>query len=150
MSEADPASKPNALWKLLWYWLPPLLWMGILFYLSAQPDLPGPPDPWWDRLFKKSAHFGMYAMLAFWWWRALNSRRTSLPDTGTSRTRLIAAFLIAVVYGISDEIHQGFVPGRNPSPTDVFIDAAGAATALGLVWRWKRTKREKLKRNGDP
>ena len=40
---------------------------------------------------------------------------------------------MAVLYAVTDEIHQGFVPGRNPQFTDLLIDAAGAATPLLLA-----------------
>jgi VanZ family protein len=40
--------------------------------------------------------------------------------------------LICVLYAISDEIHQSFVPGRGPSIIDVFIDSTGAITGIIL------------------
>lgn len=113
---------------LVWYWLPPLAWMWVIFYLSAQPELPGPPEPLLDTLLKKSGHSVAYATLAFLWWRALSRGRKAY------RTTLVLAFVIAVLYGMSDEIHQSFVPGRHPSPWDVLIDAAGAAVAVGVIW----------------
>ena len=119
---------------LVAYWLPPLTLMGAIFYLSAQPDLPGPPGPLLDSLLKKGAHFVTYAVLAFLWWRALSRGRM------TRRAALGTAFAITVAYGISDEFHQSFVPGRSPSPQDVLIDTAGAAAALGLIWWWGNTK----------
>jgi VanZ family protein len=119
--------------NLAWYWLPPLAWMGAIFFLSAQPDLPGPPGPLLDTLLKKSGHFVVYAMLAFLWYRALS--RGGMAD----RVALGLAFAIAVIYGMSDEFHQGFVPGRNPGPLDVVVDAAGAAVAVGVTG-WRNTK----------
>jgi VanZ family protein len=116
---------------LVWYWLPPLAWMGMIFYLSAQPDLPSPPQPWLQKLLTNGAHFGLYALLALWWWRALSRGRKTL------RATLGLAFGLAVLYGISDEFHQSFVPGRTPSLMDVLIDAAGAAVTLGVIWRWR-------------
>ncbi len=122
-------ARRNTLRDLAWYWLPPVAWMGLIFYLSAQPDLPGPPEPWLAELFSNIAHFGVYAALAYWWWRAL-SRGKKLD-----RASLGLAFVVSVLYGISDEYHQSFVPGRDPSPLDVLVDAAGAATALWVARR---------------
>ncbi len=119
--------------NLIWYWLPPLAWMGVIFFLSAQPDLPGPPASLLDTLLKKMGHFVVYAMLAFLWHRAL--ARGGMADP----TALGLAFAIAVLYGLSDEFHQSFVPGRHPGLSDVIIDAMGAATAIGVI-RWRNTK----------
>ncbi len=118
------------------YWLPPLAWMGMIYYLSAQPTLPSPPQPWLDTLLKKGAHFGVYAGLAFWWWRALRSARETSPSHLSNGAVLALAFILTVLYAASDEFHQSFTPSRQPSPWDVLIDAAGAATALGLLRRW--------------
>ncbi len=120
------------------YWLPPLAWMGMIYYLSAQSTLPGPPQPLLDTLLKKGAHFGVYAALAFWWWRALCSARRASPERLSSGTVLALAFILTVLYAASDEFHQSFTPSRHPSPWDVLIDAAGAATALGLLSSGRR------------
>jgi len=132
MSEVR-TSRRRALRDLVWYWLPPLAWMGVIFFLSAQPDLPGPPQPFIDAPLKKGAHLVAYALLALLCWRALSQGKEVDGRT------LALAFAIAVAYGISDEFHQSFVPGREPSLRDVFIDAAGAAAALGVVW-WRNPK----------
>ncbi len=115
------------------YWLPPLAWMGIIFYLSAQPDLPGPREPWLASLLSHAAHFGVYAILAYLCWRVL-SRQGKID-----RDALGLAFAASVLYGVSDEIHQSFVPGRAPSVLDVLVDTAGAATALGVTW-WRKVR----------
>ena len=140
MSETDTTAQPGTIRHLLWFWLPPLAWMGMIFYLSAQPDLPGPPEPWLATLFSNSAHFGVYGGLAFWWWRALrSSRRKPEPQKALGkkgdRAALLLALGISVLYGASDEFHQSFVPGRDASLLDLLTDTAGAATALWLVWR---------------
>ena len=49
-------TKRNLIRTLVWYWLPPLAWMGLIFFLSAQPDLPGPPSPW---LFELLSNVGL-------------------------------------------------------------------------------------------
>ena len=103
--------------NLVWYWLPPLAWMGIIFYLSAQPKLPALPEPMLDLVLKKGTHFTVYAVLAFLWWRALSRGRMA------DRAALGLAFAIAVLYAMSDEFHQRFVPGRCPGLSDVLIDA---------------------------
>jgi VanZ family protein len=105
-------------------WLAVALWMALIFTFSAQSRLPSAPQPWLDFLFKKSAHFVVFATLAALLWRAFEWRSRAW----------IWAWLLTVIYAISDEWHQSFVAGRHPQATDVLIDACGAATALLVVW----------------
>nr|NIO71765.1 hypothetical protein [Anaerolineae bacterium] len=114
--------------SLLRYWLPPVLWMGLIFIVSAQPTLPYHPDALLDLILKKAAHMMEYGTLAFLLWRALSRGRGAL-----SRSALVTAFVVSVLYAASDEYHQTFVPGRNGTPVDVGIDAVGALVALLVV-----------------
>jgi VanZ family protein len=56
---------------------------------------------------------------------------------GERRRNLRLALVVALVYALSDEFHQAFVPGRHPDPFDLLWDAAGALIGLGL-WAWLR------------
>jgi VanZ family protein len=107
--------------------------MGVIFYLSAQPDLPGPPEPWLATLVSNASHFGVYAILAYLWWRLLSRLRKM------DRDALVLALVVSVLFGLSDEIHQSFVPGRDSSVLDLLVDTAGAVTALGVTW-WGRVR----------
>ena len=98
--------------------------MGFIFWLSAQPDLPRAPEPWLDRVVKKAGHVALYGVLA---WLYLGALRGDAPPS--DRARLLA-FGLAVLYAVTDEVHQSFVPGRTPSPWDVVIDGVGAALAV--------------------
>jgi VanZ family protein len=117
-------------------WLPPILWMALIFWFSAQTQLPGLTVTWLDWLLKHSGHFGGYAVLSLLWWR-ITAR--------SFRDRYVAAasaFAGALLYAISDEIHQSFVPGRDASGIDLIIDGLGAASAMGvLLWRKHLGKR---------
>jgi VanZ family protein len=73
-----------------------------------------------DLLFKKFGHLTVYATLALLWLRALRAARRAY----------LVAFLITVLYAVSDEIHQSFVPFRGPSPWDVVLDSLAAGVAL--------------------
>lgn len=108
-------------------WLPPLALMGLIFFLSAQPDFSSGLGAW-DILLRKLAHAGVYAVLFLLWWRALRSAGHDRP--------LAAAWLIAVAYSATDEWHQTFVAGRHGTPLDVLIDAGGASAAA--LWAMRR------------
>ena len=46
------------------------------------------------------------------------------------------AVLLAVGYGVTDEWHQSFVPGRTPELRDLLADAVGSTFGAGVVWLW--------------
>ena len=102
-------------------WLPPLLLMGAIFFLSDQPSLNSGLGAI-DLIGRKLIHFAEYALLCFLWWRAL------VTVTSPGRAALFA-FLLASGYAATDEYHQTFVDGRHGTPLDWAIDSAGAAAA---------------------
>jgi VanZ family protein len=113
-------------------WLPPLAWMAVIFWFSAQPNLNSGLG-WIDHVGRKFIHAGDYALLCFLWWRAL---RTKIDRV----TALAIAWGIAFLYAISDEYHQTFVSGRHGSAVDVAIDSMGAALVVLLVLRRQRRR----------
>ena len=113
-------------------WLPALFVMGIIFWLSAQPSEELPNFDWADRLVKKSGHILGYAILAISYSRPLGVRKR-----GTW-----LAWIMSILYAVSDELHQSFVPGRNPSVWDVLIfDNIGALLGLWIYELWRKQKR---------
>lgn len=120
--------------QFLWRWFPPLAWMGLIYFLSAQPDLPSAPGPWLDTVIKKTGHALSYGVLTWLFRRALHHH---LRDAASRR--LMCAGL-AVAYALSDEYHQSFVPGRNGSLLDVLIDSIGVSAAT-LLDRWLARRR---------
>jgi VanZ family protein len=108
--------------------------MGMIFFLSAQPDLPHAPGPWLDTLIKKGGHATVFGVLAWLFVRALRG-----SGAVSDRLRLLSLGL-AVAYACSDEIHQALVPGRHPSLVDVLIDGLGATGAM-LLHRWWQASR---------
>jgi VanZ family protein len=88
---------------------------------------------------RKIAHFAEYAVLAILAARAFSSSsRQSLR-----RRWFLASLLLVVVYALSDEYHQSFVPSRGASIYDSLIDMAGGLTALLLYPLWQRRKRSR-------
>ena len=112
-------------------WLPALIMMGIIFWFSSQPSDELPYFDWADRIVKKGGHAVGYAILAWSYWRGFSYRRS---------TRWLA-WLLAMLYAVTDEIHQSFVPGRSPSIWDVVIfDNLGVLISLRLLRRDKQKR----------
>lgn len=114
-------------------WAAVILYMGVIFYLSHQPTMPIPMRfPHQDKVM----HFGAYLILG--------SLLAHAIFPGSRKRRFALAFGIASLYGISDEIHQMFVPGRDASVLDWLADAAGAWVGAFFFCRsitlprWKR------------
>jgi VanZ like family len=109
--------------RVLSAWLPVVAWAGLIFTLSAIPDL-GTGLGGWDLVLRKLAHAAEFAVLGLLLLRALG--------------HAWSAFWLGVAYAVTDEIHQAFVPGRLGSPLDVVIDAAGVAAGVVLALRFRR------------
>src|SRR5262245_17387971 len=94
----------------LLYWFPVAAWAGFIFYLSS---IPGLNTGWgvWDTILRKGAHVTEYGILTLLLLRAIRHSFSSLSRRGVAA----AGALTAILYAISDEIHQSFVPRRGPS-----------------------------------
>ncbi len=102
--------------------------MAVIFALSSVSEVSGLPGGMSD----KTGHGLLYAGLGLLVVRALARGRLAMVGAGTAAL----AILIAVAYGLSDELHQLFVPNRQFDLHDVAADGVGAAVAAGLAWAW--------------
>jgi VanZ family protein len=109
--------------------LAPLAVMALIHYCSSLPGTPGSGGvlPGIPSGLHNLLHIPAYALLAGSWLLALPERR--------SRRALLLAGLLTVGYGVFDEWHQSFVPGRESSAADLLRDAIGAAVGIWLVRR---------------
>ena len=121
--------------KLAWSWGPVVLWMAATFAASHRSAIAipfGPPD--------YVAHALGYAGLGALLVRALGGG----PLGSMTRSLIVPAALIGALYGLSDEFHQSFIPGRMASVGDLAADAIGslggaaAAAAMGAFVRRMR------------
>ncbi|MHB9145057.1 MAG: VanZ family protein [Symbiobacteriia bacterium] len=94
-------------------------------------------------LIQKAGHFTEYLILALLIYRALRWTFARWPG----RHVFLATLLACALWAASDEWHQSFVPQRTPHLRDVFIDTAGALTALALVW-WFGYRRQQAGQAG--
>ena len=101
--------------------------MGVIYVLSAQPDLSSGLGTI-DLILRKAVHMTEYALLLFLWWRALR-------DQTPPRAAIALAFAVTLLYSASDEWHQSYVNGRHGTPVDVGIDLVGMLVATALIAR---------------
>lgn len=109
-------------------WLPVAAYMAAIFVLSSLSQPPDLPDGVSDKSGHVLLYFGLAALLV----RALAGgwgQPVSLAVAG-------AAALGATLYGVSDELHQHFVPSRHMEAADVLADTIGAVLAAGLLYAW--------------
>jgi VanZ family protein len=81
----------------------------------------------------QAAYFGLTLLLV----RALARGRWS----DVTRATVLGAWAIAVAYGVTDEWHQSFVPGRSAELRDLAADAMGALLAAIAVGAWSIIRR---------
>jgi len=105
--------------RLAFTWLPPLVWMAVIFALSSQHG--GGHLPESEVLLRKLGHVTGYFVLTILLLRALHRAEVAAA--------MPIAIAVALGYAVSDEWHQSFVPGRTATPVDVAIDGIGIALA---------------------
>lgn len=136
-------------------WLAVVCWMALIFYLSHQPAsassqlssgitaliasaldkvLPFLTIDWenFHAIIRKSAHFFAYFMLGAMTINALRISRVS------GSKGIVIAFIVCVLYAISDEVHQLFIPGRSGEVRDVLIDSTGAIVGI-IFYQWLKS-----------
>lgn len=130
-------------------WIIAICWIGMIFYLSSQPvyksnglsknlarifiELVQRINPdvnlnlsRVNHLLRKSAHFFSYMILGILIMNVLRRMKVSKAKG------IVLALLICILYAISDEFHQLFVPGRGGQLKDVFIDTAGSIVGISI------------------
>lgn len=121
-------------WERVRPWRFALLYMATIFVISSfEVSVPG-----LERfpLRDKGIHFVEYAVLG---WLCASASFRTWPSVPWWRTVLFAIF-VSALWGVSDEIHQAFVPGRFAELNDVTADFFGStAGALGCYFFSRRT-----------
>ncbi len=114
--------------------LPLLGVMILLFLLSHTPGRSLPEATFFglDKLWHALAYAAL-AAAALWAWLPQVIKRRSGQGLG-------AILLFCLLYGISDEFHQSFIPDRNASPADMGADVLGAALFLWCWWFYSARK----------
>jgi VanZ family protein len=110
-------------------WLPVAVCMAAMYYGATMPQVPAPVGDWFSDTM---LHAGGYTVLV------LLVLRATAGGTwrGMTARAMLAAFVIAMLHGLSVEWIQMYVPTRFAEWRDVWNDAAGAVAGLGAAWAW--------------
>jgi VanZ family protein len=146
--------------SFLKYWLPVLIWLGLIFIgstdvLSAEHTsrFLVPLLRWLDpriswatldlvqTILRKFGHVTEYAILAVLLWRAL---RGGIVLRARMSILFFVVLLACIVFAASDEWHQSFVPSRTSSTRDVMIDICGAMLGLLLCLGFRANRQSKI------
>ena len=110
------------------YHFPLILYAGLVIGLSSIPDLQGP------RLriiaLDKIAHFVEYALFAVLAWRSFSHLSARLSVNAS----VLLSMLFLVVFALTDEYFQSFIPGRHADLADLAVDILGSFLVLTLLW----------------
>ena len=122
----------------LGFWFPVILWLGIIFSLSSLPASKTPelPFPHLDKI----VHVIEFAILGMFTMRAFNS----LTKLRSIKVKICLSVSICVIWAISDELHQLYVPGRQADFFDFIADVLGVCLALWLFSRYTANSTKNL------
>jgi VanZ family protein len=120
--------------KFVKWWLPLLVWMGVIFVGSSIGSVPRVGGKVTDGVAHRVAHMIEFAVLG-----ALTLRVVS-KDRPITKRELIITVIVIALYGASDEFHQRFTPGRSSEGLSVLFDVAGGL-AGAWAYRWWRSRR---------
>ncbi|MDX1707556.1 MAG: VanZ family protein [Desulfobacterales bacterium] len=115
-------------------WLPLIAACVAIFIQSS---FRGPERMPEVRFLDKLLHFGVYAVLGILFYRAYET----LPLKDNRRLLIFFSIISAIFFGISDEIHQYFVPFRHAELLDVMANCAGSISGVFFYDWWKIRKK---------
>lgn len=113
--------------------MPVFLWAGIIFALSSAEQVTVSQFFIWDFIAKKAAHVLEYTVLF------------TLVFRSTGK-KFALSFIITILYAVTDEIHQSFVPGRTAAFYDLGFDLTGANIAAYILWKLSQSQKVKHKK----
>lgn len=110
--------------KKIMLYSPLILWTVFIYYLSSVParDIKTTIPDYVVHMIE----YGILSLLIY---------RVVAAVHGESVRSHIGTWICAIIFGVTDEIHQFFIPGRTPSFRDLSFDALGAGLMLWVLWK---------------
>jgi VanZ family protein len=119
---------------ILVYWFPLIIYCLAIYIQSSRPGPQHLPEL---RFLDKFLHFGAYGLLGVFFYRAYET----LALKNFKKLLILISIGSATLYGISDEIHQYFVPSRQSDVMDVIANTIGSICGVCLFHYWKMRHR---------
>ena len=115
--------------KKLAYWIPSVIIATVIFLFSSRQRISVSDEYVYNFVFFKSLHILEYGVFCFFNYRAvLNTVTASKKRAG------VISLILTIVYAVSDEYHQTFVPSREGKLRDVGFDTIGALLTVIFIW----------------
>lgn len=80
-----------------------------------------------ETAIRKLAHFSIYTLVGILLMSLMSTYKIKQID------KISISLIVGIIYAISDEIHQAFIPGRGPQLADVILDSMGVLTGIVLI-----------------
>lgn len=118
----------------------PFLYMALIWFLSSHPSDEFVETPFsFDDALKESLHLIEFGIL-YWLFIFQLARNGRL-----SKKASVVVAWVAILYGLTDEIHQAFVPSRSATVIDFIKDAIGVAVSYWIMKKWYFEKESQLR-----
>lgn len=116
--------------KKLWYWFPSFIIAVAIFTLSSRQRISVSDEYILNFVFFKSGHIIEYAFFCFFNFRAVFNTITSNKYKAG-----VISLIVTVIYALSDELHQTFVPTREGKTRDIGFDTIGSLLTIIFIWK---------------
>ncbi len=126
--------------KLSYFWLPAIVWMALIYWLSSFHKLQASPVNWQDFIIRKLAHFSEYFILCLLFYRGFKNT-TKVPF----KKILLLSIFFTFFNSLSDEYHQTFVSGRTGRLFDIGVDTSGGIFGAFFIAKLLPKSSEKVK-----
>jgi len=126
-------SMPTPFKRFTLHWLPLILYCLLIYIQSANPSPEQIPSfPFVDKVL----HFVAYGIMGILFYRAFQTLRIK----ENKQILILLSVISATLYGISDEIHQSFIPFRDAEISDIIADFIGSACGVWLYHLWMTSR----------
>jgi VanZ family protein len=117
-------ARPSYVRRVL-LWLPPVVYAALIFHFSSESDpMPAVTAAVWDKALH-AIEYGGFALLLCRAWRG---------EGRPWRVAFVLAVIVACTYALTDEWHQGTVPGRDSDMQDLMADSVGSSIGAAVYW----------------